>query len=176
LGKDERLQSFTKRLTALGRVQSLVSGAVDEYIDLGDIVRLEIQALGGPAEKKVSISGSRALLGLEYVQTLALALHELTTNAVKYGALKDPAGHLDIAWEIRRNDVDEAVLVLDWRESGVSNMPEAPGRGFGRQMIERALHFTTRAKTDLTFGPNGIACHIEIPLGPSSIVAEPSNS
>ena len=59
-------------------------------------------------------------------------------------------------------------LVLDWRESGVSMPPEPPRRGYGRQLIERALTFTLQAKTELTFGADGVSCRIEMPLQPAA--------
>ena len=54
--------------------------------------------------------------------------------------------------------------ILDWRESEVADLPEAPRRGFGRELIEKALVFTLRARTELTFGADGVSCHIEMPL------------
>jgi two-component system, chemotaxis family, CheB/CheR fusion protein len=163
LGKGGSLDGFTARLAALGRVQSLVGGAMEDHIDLGEIVHLELQAVGA-ADGKVSISGPQVRLGFELVQTLGLALHELATNAVKYGALKVETGRIDISWTIRGHEQDGPVLALDWLETGVPCLSPPTRSGFGRELIEKALRFTLRAKTKLSFGLDGVSCHIELPL------------
>ena len=96
----------------------------------------------------------------------ALVLHELATNALKHGALKDTAGKVEVAWRVKHDGAQEPILVLDWRESGVA-MPPRPAnkRGYGRKLIEQAMPFAAHAKTDLTFGEDGVRCHIELPLG-----------
>lgn len=163
LGKGGSLEGFSARLAALGRVQSLVGGAMSDQIDLGDIIRLELEAVGA-VEKKVSVSGPPVALGFELVQTFAIALHELATNAVKYGALKDGQGQLDVSWRVQTNGQSAPVLLLDWIESGVKDLAKPARKGFGRTLIEKALAFTLRAKAQLDFGSDGVTCHIELPL------------
>ena len=163
LGKGGSLQGFTTRLAALGRVQSLVSGAMDDHIDLGDIIRLELQAVGA-ADDKVSVSGPPVALGFELVQTLGLAVHELATNAVKYGALKEGQGRLEVSWSVQTNGQSVPNLLLNWKESGVPKLSKPSRKGFGRDLIERALAYTLLAKTKLSFGEDGILCRIELPL------------
>jgi two-component system CheB/CheR fusion protein len=166
LGKTVSLEGFSARLAALGRVQSLVGGTMSDQIDLGDIIRLELEAVGA-AEGKISVSGPPIALGFELVQTLALALHELATNAVKYGALRDGQGHLKVSWRVQTNGQSVPVLLLDWVESGVRNLAKPTRKGFGRTLIEKALAFTLRAKAQLLFGDDGVSCHIELPLPPA---------
>jgi len=168
LGKSDDLEGFYARLAALGRVQSLVGGAMEDHIGLEDVLRLELQALGA-ADSKVSISGPAVPLGFELVQTFALAVHELAANAVKHGALKEDTGRLSISWIVRRDALHEPVLVLDWREEGVHDLAKPVRRGFGTELIERALGFTLRAKTNLSFGEQGVSCHIELPLPPGTV-------
>jgi two-component system, chemotaxis family, CheB/CheR fusion protein len=165
LRKGGSLEGFTARLAALGRVQGLVSGSTDDHVDLGDIVRLELHAIGA-ANGKVSISGPPVPLGFEPVQTLALALHELATNALKHGALAQETGQLAVSWTVRSNGQNIPQLVLDWQESGLSDLPKPSRRGFGRELIEKALRFTLKAKAELSFGSEGVSCHIELPLPP----------
>jgi two-component system, chemotaxis family, CheB/CheR fusion protein len=168
LGKGGTLEAFSTRLAALGRVQSLVGGAMEDLIDLRDIVHLELEAVGAPADGRVNISGPRVSLGLELIQTFGLALHELATNAAKYGALKKPGGHLLISWSVS-GTADSPVLLLDWRESGIDLTPQPSRRGFGLELIKRALPFTLRAKVEHTFEPGGVSCHIELPLKSAAV-------
>ncbi len=176
LGKGGSLKGFVDRLCALGRVQGLLSQAAQDEINLSDIVELELQAYAqhdqagddaGVAPRRdgqVTITGGPVLLSRERVQTLALALHELTTNAVKHGALRLSDGRLAISWEVERRE-DGRHLVLTWQESGVV-MPPGAGeqRGYGRILIERALTFSLQAKTEMTFRAGGVRCRIEMAL------------
>ena len=168
LGKGGTLEAFSTRLSALGRVQGLVGGAMEDRIDLGEIVRLELEAMGAPAEGRITISGPRVTLGFELVQTFGLALHELATNAAKYGALREERGHLQIEWSVASDPTIGLMLIFDWQESGVGPISEPSRRGFGLELLQRALPFTLRAKVEHSFGEDGASCHIELPLQPVS--------
>jgi two-component system CheB/CheR fusion protein len=164
LGRKSTPQILKDRLAALGRVQSLVSKSKDDEVDLAEVVRLELRAYAGEEEGRVTINGPSLALGYERIQTLALALHELTTNAVKHGALNGSGGRLNVCWAVKSCADGVPLLVLDWRESGVIMPSDVSRRGYGRELIERALTYTSRAKTQLTFGADGVACRIEMPL------------
>ena len=101
------------------------------------------------------------------VQTFALALHELTTNAVKYGALSSPVGRLAVSWA-RIEEDGERWLRVDWRETGVTDVPHpsapARGGGYGRELIERALPYQFDARTTYVFLADGLHCSIQLPL------------
>jgi two-component system CheB/CheR fusion protein len=161
LGHGEAIAAFDSRLRALGRLQGMVSRSESEPMELGALVRSEIGALGGSRAARAQIDGPCVLLTQEQAQTLALALHELATNAVKYGALGDSQGALSVRWNV------DALhrLALVWRESGVV-MPvgQTPRFGYGREMIEEALPFVLGATTRMDFAPGGIRCEIELPL------------
>ncbi|HYH44381.1 MAG TPA: PAS domain-containing protein, partial [Thermoanaerobaculia bacterium] len=139
LGRGGTMKSFTERLAALGRAQELLSqqGGRDE-LDIGEVVRVELRAHPAATDGRVTIDGPAVPLGPERVQALALALHELATNAVKYGALTQEGGRLQVAWRLEPAAAGGPQVVLDWRESGCVMPAEPPGRGYGRQLIERA--------------------------------------
>ncbi len=163
------LAAYMERLSALSRVQGLLSRAGNgEEVGLAEIVALELRAHVAPGDPRVAVSGPAVTLSADRVQTFALALHELTTNAVKHGALRGPQGRLDIAWAVE----DGTRLVLDWRESGVA-MPadRAERRGYGRVLIEQALAFTLQARTRLAFGADGVTCRVEMSLAPGDAAA-----
>jgi two-component system, chemotaxis family, CheB/CheR fusion protein len=164
LGKAGTPKTLTERLNALGRVQSLVSQSNGEPIDLAEIIRLELRAYAAGQDGRVIAVGPSVALSFDRVQILALALHELATNAVKYGALKGEAGRLEIRWAVEDGAGDTPMLVLNWRESGVTMPQDVSRRGYGRELIERALAYTARAKARLSFGEDGVACRIEMPL------------
>ena len=173
IGKGGSLEAYKERLSALGRVQGLISHAAGDTVELGDILRLELQAHGAAEDGQVDLDGPPVPLPVEHVQAVALVLHELATNAVKYGALKSDAGRLSVWWRRMEDGADADRLVLEWRESGVKMPPGAADRsGFGRQLIQRSLAMTLRAKTDLMFGEDGITCRIEMPV--DRISADPA--
>jgi PAS domain S-box-containing protein len=165
---------FGSRLRALSRVQSLLARVEDQAIDLHALVTAELAAHSenGTESSKINVSGPAVALPATAAQALGLALHELATNAVKYGALAQPAGRLAVKWELKAK-MPRSEIALEWRESGVS-MPEvgSPRRkGYGSELIERALPYQLRAKTQLEFGPDGVRCTILVPVPTESINA-----
>ena len=165
IGKGGSLDAYKDRLSALGRVQGLISLETDEMVELGHLIRLELEAHGATDDSKLTIDGPAVPLPLDHVQSIALVVHELATNAVKHGALKSEAGRLEVRWHYGTNGDGCQTLVIDWRESGVVMPGDAGERhGFGRELIQNSLAAALRAKTELVFGPNGVSCWIEIPL------------
>ena len=156
---------FESRLQALSRVQGLLARADREAVDLRALVEAELEAHGdgGADPGKVRVEGPPVALPAGSAQTLALALHELATNAVKYGALKRPAGRLAVTWAV---EGDGRRVLLEWRESGVPMAEDAPPRrkGYGSELIERALPYQLGAETRLEFGADGVRCAIAVPV------------
>jgi PAS domain S-box-containing protein len=159
---------FGHRLHALSRVQSLLSRLTEsERITFDALIKAELEALGGRAGQ-VTLSGPHGVrLRSSTVQTLAMALHELATNAVKHGALSQPEAKLEIRWSIRRdNDNDLTLLHIDWNETGVTMSPNVAQRptGHGRELIERALPYQLDAETSFALHPDGVRCTILLPV------------
>jgi two-component system CheB/CheR fusion protein len=175
LSRGPVLETFVNRLGALGRLQGLVGKANGDVIDFKEIVRLEFDALGLSDSDRITIAGPSAPLGFRSTQTFALVLHELATNALKYGALKDEAARLDLTWKVGPTAQGADALTIRWHESGLTTVPDSSKAGFGRQLIEKALKFTLHAETELVFGADGISCHIEIPLSPVRAREEPKH-
>jgi PAS domain S-box-containing protein len=158
-------KEFDSRLSALGRVQSFLSRSPGWMVLLSDLLEAELIAVGSGRSDRVVVEGPPLQLPGDKVQALALALHELVTNAVKYGAIAQPGARLKITWHLESND-EIRCLVLDWRESGVAMPAGSPEqRGYGSELIERALPYQLRAKTRMEFGSDGVHCAIRLPLG-----------
>ncbi|KAB2851149.1 MAG: PAS domain S-box protein [Hyphomicrobiaceae bacterium] len=148
------------RLAALSRVQGLLSRSDPSPIDVSDLVRMEIDAVAPNRHLgQIVLVGPRIPLPGSVVQTLALALHELSTNALKYGALSCADGRLKVTWH--RSGAGR--LVLDWAEEGFE--PKSRQRlGYGRELIEKALPYTTGAETTFDLSKGGLHCRITLPL------------
>ena len=98
-------------------------------------------------------------------QTLSLVLHELATNAAKYGALSVPEGRVALAWRVEDAPGEGRRLVLEWAERGGPEVRPPERRGFGRSLIERSVAYELDGTARLEFPPEGVRCRIEVPLG-----------
>ncbi|MBB5695780.1 PAS domain S-box protein [Muricoccus pecuniae] len=165
LGDEGASSGFQARLQALSRAQGLLSRFGSDTAEVGALVRAELEAHTEVGMPKVVVSGPKVLLTARQVQNFSLALHELTTNAVKYGALRDGTGQLSVTWTVDRDEKDQRRLTLDWIESGV-DLPSgtAVRRGYGRHLIERALSYALRARTEFVLGEDGVRCRIQLPF------------
>ncbi|TIP01085.1 MAG: sensor histidine kinase, partial [Mesorhizobium sp.] len=160
---------FRDRLDALSRVQGLLSRP-NEYdkVPFDALIETELAAMGSGIDR-VRLNGPKGVrLHFTTVQTLAMALHELATNAVKYGALAQPDGQLSVTWDLQGNNAeDRRWLHIDWRESGVKMRPtgsKPSGGGQGRELIEKALPYQLGAITNFELGRDGVHCNIAIPI------------
>ena len=168
---DEFKASLRERLMALARVQGLLSRAAPgEGVTFDSLLESEI-SIQSEDGGTVTLDGPLGVvLNSISVQALAMALHELTTNALKYGALGRQNARLTISWRVEAESGSPWIFV-DWKESGVetaaSNGP--PGAGNGRRLIEDALPYQFGARTSFAIEPDGIHCTIALPLsGPNT--------
>ena len=152
---------FRQRLATLSRVQGLLSRGEASPVMLGELVDLELRALGAePDGSRVVVSGPDVALPHRSVQILGLGLHELATNARKYGALGAPGGCLRVSWLA----TDEAPrrVELRWEETGVAarrtSAADVNRVGLGRTLIEKSLPFQLDAQTALDIGHDTVTC------------------
>jgi two-component system CheB/CheR fusion protein len=155
------------RLGALARTQGVLWAAGAGGVDLEDIVRTELIASAVP-ENSYVLQGPAIRLHSKAAELLGLAMHELTTNSLKFGALATLSGRLAVTWALPDRPMPS--LQLSWVESGVTIVSTAPRRrGFGQELIERTLPYELDARTALTFDPGGVHCFIDLPLlGPTT--------
>ncbi len=163
--------AFADRLSALSRVQGLLSRSEAEPITFGSLLQMELDALGaGAAGVRVTTGGPEVHLRPSTVQTLVLALHELATNARKYGALSHDRGRLAVTWR-KKSEAGERRLMIEWLETGLEQISERPpseevGSGYGRELIERALPHALGARTSYVLLTSGVRCTIDLAVRP----------
>ncbi|MHC2019971.1 PAS domain S-box protein [Methylobacterium sp. CM6247] len=157
---------FESRLRALSRVQGLIARMDYDAVELRPLIEAELTAHGDGKANKVAVDGPPVTLPAPAAQALALAVHELATNAVKYGAIGQPSGHLSVTWQVEEDEHGTPRVVLEWRESGVqiSQNSQSRRKGYGRELIERALPYQLNARTELEFGEGGVRCLIAVPI------------
>ncbi len=164
---------FDARLAALSRVHGLLSRLGEsDRLTFDALIGTQLAAMDG-GSGQVTLAGPAGVrLRTSGVQTLAMALHELATNAVKYGALGQPQARLEVRWRLVPSQEDGAPwLHIDWRERGVV-LPPHGGSGQGRELIEQALPYQLQARTTFAIEPDGVHCTIALPV--STTMSAPS--
>ena len=151
------------RVQALSRVHSLLNVHGQTYAELRHIVESEFGIYGGDRHRLVIEDKARVCLTGRTTQAMAMALHELTTNAAKYGALSGARGRVTLSWEVA-NSAEPARLLLKWVESGGPAVKRPVRRGFGSQLIESMLGHELKAHVTRDFKEEGFQCTIEVPL------------
>jgi two-component sensor histidine kinase len=152
--------AFDGRIAALARAQGLLSQE-GESISLPELVNIELDILTDTDRARVTVAGPLVFLPRAHAQMISMALHELTTNAVKYGALKDLNGALNLGWRL---DPETRVIHIEWRERGLPKASKISSdrHGFGRTLLEQALP-SQGARTRFDLSSDGLNCVIELP-------------
>ncbi len=127
---------------------------------LTELIRSQLAVYLDRTDAQVSMSGPDVALKPEAAQNLGLAMHELSVNAARYGALSVPEGRVAITWA--RGGAEDA-LELEWQEQNGPKVKARRKQGFGSIVIEKNLARSLDAKVDLTFEPDGLRCHVVIP-------------
>ena len=151
------------RLSALARTQMVLTRFPEGGIDLETMVREELLAAAA-SDLQVAVQGPDVALSAKAAEVLTLAVHELATNAVKYGALSQPAARVEVRWTVEHR-LGLPWLDLSWRESGVRVTAEAPRRqGFGTELITTRVPYELRGSGRLELRPGGVVCELSFPL------------
>ena len=156
----EERETLTRRLQALARTQSVLMNEGFEGAPVAEIVRLEFEAFSN----RVTAIGPVVMLNSRTAQTFALLVHELATNASKYGALLEPkSGHVDIAWAIEGAG-DDARFKFQWQERGGPLVIPPTRQGFGSMLLEKVAAQDFGAQPKIRFVPEGLSYGIDAPL------------
>lgn len=155
------LNQFSSRLQALAASHDLLVRESWHGASLHELIQSQIAALSD-GEERVALEGPEVDLRPEAAQNLGLALHELASNATKYGALSVPEGRVTIRWD-RASDGENGAIAIDWRESAGPKVKARRKHGFGSMVIERNLARALDADVTMNFAPDGLHCHIVIP-------------
>jgi len=155
----EAREALIARIQALARSQTMLVHAAFEGAPLAEIVRLQFEGFSDRVETR----GSDVTLNPRAAQTFALLLHELATNATKYGALSQPGGKIAIDWSIE-GAAPEARFRLRWLERGGPPVTPPSHQGFGRTLIEKAAAHEFGAPPRINYAPEGLSYEIEAPL------------
>jgi PAS domain S-box-containing protein len=153
------------RLIALGKAHDILMTGEGESreTDMRAVVENALDLHDDPGQRRFSLHGPSVPCGSRTALSLALMMHELATNAAKYGALSTPDGHVTLSWGVDGPDGDEAVH-LTWREEGGPPVVAPSRRGFGSRLIERGLAGAVGGRVELRYEPEGVCCTLTAPL------------
>ena len=154
--------AFMARLMALSGTHNLLGVGDWHGALLRDVVLAELSPYQADENQRWTVEGGDVLLDANTALAFGMALHELTTNAAKYGALSVPTGHIDTAWRLRQT-ADGRRLNFTWQESGGPAVKKSR-EGFGTKLITQGLALQLDGSVELDFDTDGIRCAIEIPL------------
>ncbi|OJF97776.1 sensor histidine kinase [Pararhizobium antarcticum] len=142
---------FANRVGTLGTAYDILMSDDHDAAELGKVVERALRPVCGDAEDAVTASGPKLLLNAEAVSALSMVVHELATNAVKYGALSEPQGRVEIEWEAH-----EGEIAFSWREFDGPPVVPPNAQGFGSKLIHSAFPAKMEPRTESEFAPDGL--------------------
>lgn len=154
---------FNQRLSALSSAHDTLSRGNWSRAELGDIMRQGLM-ICGEGNDRVVVEGAAVTLPVYATVPLVMVLHELATNAMKYGALSGDRGEVVVCWAV---DDDDKWLTIDWRESNGPKVSVPSRKGFGSRLVNEAVPRQLRGKVQTDYHPDGVHCTISIPLAGS---------
>ena len=158
---EELKDSVIGRIQSLARAHALLANARWEGVELSQLIGEELAPFSDGKGKRVTISGEPLRLWPAAAQSLALVIHELATNAAKYGALSTLDGRVEIKWQV---EPGPEVLVLDWIEQSSAPASEPQDIGFGSRIITASVERQLQGRVTKHWRPDGLHCRLEFPL------------
>jgi PAS domain S-box-containing protein len=164
-------ESLEARLASLSEAHNILTRENWEGAGVWEIARTAVAAHlnADPATERIHLKGADVWVPPRIAVALALALHELATNALKYGSLSVPQGQVDISWQVEGPPL-ERCLRLEWREAGGPPVKAPEKRGFGSRLIERGLAAELGGPVNLDFQSDGVRCGISASLDQATML------
>ncbi|HEV7779127.1 MAG TPA: chemotaxis protein CheB [Luteibacter sp.] len=153
----ERLDAFLGRLHAMARTYRLLTETHWTHMALRDLLQEELGAIAGVA--RFSLDGADVLLSPREALALGMVIHELATNALKYGALSNDHGRIVVAWQV----ADDGAVDLRWQEAAGPHVSQPEHRGFGSLLVERQLAYELGGRSSVTFATEGLVVAMHVP-------------
>jgi two-component sensor histidine kinase len=165
---DAFAERFEARLMALSRAHDLLTRRQWTGVGLRELLDQAFAPFAAEADPPIRMAGPDPMLSARAGLALGMVMHELATNAAKYGALSSPAGHVNLSWSLE-NKQEADWLVLNWVESGGPTVSEPGRRGLGSRLIERSIGKELGGESALRFLPAGLNCRLAFPLDRSPL-------
>ena len=155
--------SLDGRIRSMAQTHELLSQRRWLGVPMAELLRRELAPYA--SNHNTDIKGPEVLLSAEASQTIAMVLHELTTNAAKYGALSKREGRVSVRWYLSSNGQSPGGLTIEWVETGGPRVKAPSKSGYGTRVVTELVHYELGGTADLTFSPTGVRCRLDIPAG-----------
>jgi two-component sensor histidine kinase len=159
---DEFARTLDGRIQSMAGAHSLLTQSRWCGVSLPDLVRNQLAPY--TTDANMTIGGADVMFSAAETQALAMVLHELVTNAAKYGALSTPRGRVLVSWDRQPNESAEESLIIVWQERGGPPIAAAIRSGFGTSLVRDLIPHELDGTVDLVLAPDGVCCKITIPL------------
>jgi two-component sensor histidine kinase len=167
---DDFVAALDSRIQSMASTHELLSRSRWQGVPLRELVQREIAPYA--SNSNTCIKGPDVTLSAEAAQTTALVLHELTTNAAKYGALSQRKGRVSVRWYRASNGQGSCPLAIEWLETGGPPVKVPNSSGYGRSVITELVPYELGGTARLLFSPEGVRCRLDIP---TKWLAPPAN-
>jgi PAS domain S-box-containing protein len=155
---EDFIERFTDRIQALAANQDLLIRNEWQGVDVEDLVQAQLALFADLVGSRITMHGSPTRLNAAAAQAIGLALHELSTNASKYGALSVAAGCIDVGWQL-----DGDIFAMSWTESKGPPVSEPKRRGFGSTVVDSMVKQTVNGEVHLDYKPSGVVWNLTCP-------------
>jgi PAS domain S-box-containing protein len=162
-GPDEASKRIQSRLVALSNTHNLLNETSWDGATLRDVLKSELKPYEVADKRRIVLEGGPVELGPRHAVALGLVVHELATNAVKYGALSTPDGRVEVTWDVSEG-AEAPRLDLVWQERNGPAVRRPEGGGFGSRLIERSVRGDLAGDVEVEWGEGGLAWRLSFPL------------
>ena len=159
----DALRKFEGRVVAMGRANGLLSEERWRNADMADLVESALEPFRAKDKDRVHVSGPNIPVAAPSAVMISMMLHELATNAAKYGALSNDTGEVFVDWRVVGEGNGTRVR-LEWRETGGPSVAAPERKGFGTTLIQRGLTSQLGGSANIEFAPDGLRCTLECPV------------
>jgi PAS domain S-box-containing protein len=160
---DDFVKALEGRLYSLARTQELLVAGASDAAELHELVRLELLSVGATEGVNFNLDGPAITIPSRAAQVLGMVIHELATNAAKYGALTSDAGNIEVRWSPSW-DGGDAEMTLLWRERGVKISTALNRTGFGTEVVEKSAPYMLGGSGSLTMHHDGVEYSLRFPM------------
>ena len=168
---DQFYRSFSGRIASLGKMHTMLTEDYWQTASLKEMLTLELLPYDRGTGQRATLEGPPVELSADLAIPTGMALHELTTNAAKFGALSIPTGRVRVAWDIVHQD-GRRKLVLEWRERGGPPVGGENAPGFGSTLLRKVLATQCEAEVDYELAESGVRFRMSAPLVERRLVPE----
>jgi two-component sensor histidine kinase len=166
---DDFVSSLRSRIQSMAGTQTLLGQSQWGNANLADLVRNELRPYA--AGTNTSVDGPAVYLTANAAHAIAMVLHELATNAAKYGALSQSGGRVSVRWTQTVDNSSAPILRIEWKETGGPEVTAPAREGYGSSVIRDLLAYEMAGRVDLVFEADGVRCIIELPVSAATVVS-----